>query len=81
MLDEYGRDIFTHIISNEAEETALKALYAIDDVNREDQYGYSYLTFSGGTQGKSYRRAASHVMYPAGQISWKLLPITDIRSG
>lgn len=47
MLDEYGRDIFTHIISNEAEETALKALYAIDDVNREDQYGYSYLTFAG----------------------------------
>lgn len=47
MLDEYGRDIFTHIISNEAEETALKALYAIDDVNREDRYGYSYLTFAG----------------------------------
>ena len=47
MLDDYGRDIFTHIISNEAEETALKALYAIDDVNREDQYGYSYLTFAG----------------------------------
>lgn len=47
MLDEYGRDIFTHIISNGAEETALKALYAIDDVNREDRYGYSYLTFAG----------------------------------
>ncbi len=46
MLDEYGRDIYTHIISNEAEETALKALYAINDVNREDRYGYSYLTFA-----------------------------------
>lgn len=46
MLDEYGRDIYTHMISNEAEETALKALYAVDDVNKEDRYGYSYLTFA-----------------------------------
>lgn len=46
MLDEYGRDIFIHIISNEAEETALKALYVADDVNKEDRYGYSYLTFA-----------------------------------
>ena len=46
MLDEYGRDIFPHIISNEEEETALKALYAADDVNKEDRYGYSYLTFA-----------------------------------
>ena len=46
MLDEYGRDVFTHMISNEAEETALKALYAADDVNKEDRYGYSYLTFA-----------------------------------
>lgn len=46
MLDEYRRDIFTHMISNEAEETALKALYAADDVNKEDRYGYSYLTFA-----------------------------------
>jgi hypothetical protein len=46
MLDEYGRDIFTHMISNEAEETALKTLYIADDVNKEDRYGYSYLTFA-----------------------------------
>lgn len=46
MLDEYGRDIFTHMISNEAEETALKALYIADDINKEDRYGYSYLTFA-----------------------------------
>lgn len=46
MLDEYGRDIYTHMISNEAEETALKALYDVDDVNKEDRYGYSYLTFA-----------------------------------
>ena len=46
MLDEYGREIYTHMISNEAEETALKALYAVDDVNKEDRYGYSYLTFA-----------------------------------
>lgn len=46
MLDEYGRDIYTHMISNEAEETALKALCIADDVNKEDRYGYSYLTFA-----------------------------------
>ena len=46
MLDEYGRDIYTYMISNEAEETALKALCIADDVNKEDRYGYSYLTFA-----------------------------------
>ena len=74
MLDEYGRDIFTHIISNEAEETALKALYAIDDVNREDRYGYSYLTFAGvGHKVKVIEELLRmYVMYPAGQISCRL---------
>jgi len=45
-LKSEKRDIISHIISHEDEEIALKVLCLIDDVNKEDKYENTYLTFA-----------------------------------
>lgn len=43
-LDKAGRDIIIYMISHEDEEKTLKVLEIIEDVNKEDKLGNSYLT-------------------------------------
>ena len=45
-LDKSGRDIVSYMISQEDEEKTLKVLEIIDDVNKEDKLGNSYLTIA-----------------------------------
>lgn len=43
-LNKAGRDIIHDMISHEDEEKVLKVLEAAEDINKEDKYGYTYLT-------------------------------------
>ena len=45
-LDKAGRDIIVYMISHEDEEKTLKVLEIIEDVNKEDKLGNSYLTIA-----------------------------------
>lgn len=45
-LDKAGRDIIGYMISHEDEEKTLKVLEIIEDVNKEDKLGNSYLTIA-----------------------------------
>ncbi len=45
-LNKAGRDIISYIISHEDEDTALNVLEMIEDVNREDKLGNTYLTIA-----------------------------------
>ena len=43
-LSRAGRDIISDMIAHEDEEKVLKVLEVAEDVNKEDNYGYTYLT-------------------------------------
>ena len=43
-LNKASRDIIHDMISHEDEEKVLKVLEVAEDVNKEDKYGYTYLT-------------------------------------
>lgn len=45
-LNKAGRDIISYIISHEDEDKALNVLEMIEDVNREDKLGNTYLTIA-----------------------------------
>lgn len=45
-LDSVGRDIIDYIIAHENEDNALIVLENIEDVNKEDQFGNTYLTIA-----------------------------------
>ena len=46
LLESRGRDIFIHMIVSEDEDATLKALYLVEDVNKADRDGNTYLTFA-----------------------------------